>query len=121
MELIGPEEMPVLTNPGYASRQLLFPGNSRSERVTITRVVMEAGAVNRPHRHTDMEQVWIALRGHGHFLLEHGRRLAFGAGQVARFEDNELHGFECADSGGFEYLSVTSPPADFRPAYEGLA
>ena len=35
-----------------------------------------------------------------------------------RFEDGDLHGFENTGTTDFEYLSVTSPPVNFRAAYE---
>ena len=118
MELIRAEAITQLTNSGVTSRQLLFPENSRSTRVTITRVTVQPGAKNPPHRHTASEQVWVALRGNGQLLLEGGSVLPFTQGDVVRFEDGELHGLENSGSSEFEYLSVTSPPANFRAAYE---
>ena len=118
MELIRAEAITQLTNSGVTSRQLLFPENSRSARVTITRVTVQPGAKNPPHRHTASEQVWVALRGNGQLLLEGGSVLPFTQGDVVRFEDGELHGLENSGSSEFEYLSVTSPPANFRAAYE---
>lgn len=117
VELIRAAQAPILSNSGVTSQQLLFPGNSRSGRVTITRVTVAVGAKNPPHRHAASEQVWIALRGSGLLLLDEGRALPFAAGDVARFEDNDLHGFENTGESEFEYLSVTSPPVDFRGAY----
>jgi quercetin dioxygenase-like cupin family protein len=118
MELITAAEMTVLSRPGKTSRQLLFPENSRSERITLTHVVMQPGAINKPHRHPASEQIWIALKGTGRLLLEGDRKVEFSAGDVARFEDNELHGFENTGTSEFEYISVTSPPINFRPAYQ---
>jgi len=118
VELIRAEAITQLTNSGVTSRQLLFPENSRSTRVTITRVTVQPGAKNPPHRHTASEQVWVALRGNGQLLLEGGSVLPFTQGDVVRFEDGELHGLENSGSSEFEYLSVTSPPANFRAAYE---
>ena len=118
MELIRAEAITQLTNSGVTSRQLLFPENSRSARVTITRVTVERGARNPPHRHIESEQVWVALRGNAQLLLEGGSVLPFTQGDVVRFEDGELHGLENSGSSEFEYLSVTSPPANFRAAYE---
>jgi quercetin dioxygenase-like cupin family protein len=63
MELIRSGDIPVLTNSGITSRQLLFPENSRSERVTITHVTVPHGAKNPPHRHMTSEQIWVAIRG----------------------------------------------------------
>jgi quercetin dioxygenase-like cupin family protein len=118
VELIRTEAITQFSNSGITSRQLLFPENSRSSRVTITRVTVQPGAKNPPHRHAESEQVWVALRGTGRLLLEEGRVVPFSEGDVVRFEDGELHGFENDGSSEFEYLSVTSPPANFRAAYE---
>ena len=118
MELIRAGQIPELSNSGVTSRQLLFPENSASTRLTITRVTVKPGARNPPHRHPVSEQVWIALRGHGNLHLEAGRVESFAEGDVVRFEDGDLHGFENTGRTDFEYLSVTSPPVNFRAAYE---
>ena len=117
MEIIRAGEVVTLSNGGMTSRQLLFPENSRSERVTITRVTVAPGTRNPPHRHAASEQVWVALRGTGHLLVEDGSPVPFAQGDVVRFEDNDLHGFENTGESEFEYLSVTSPPVNFRGAY----
>jgi quercetin dioxygenase-like cupin family protein len=118
MELIRAESVTQLSNSGEISRQLLFPENSSSGRITITRVTIEPGSKNAPHRHATSEQVWVALRGSGLLLLEGGQVMPFAQGDVVRFEDGELHGFENTSAVEFEYLSVTSPPVNFRSAYE---
>ena len=118
MELIRAETVTQLSNSGVVSRQLLFPENSRSTRITITRVTIQPGARNGAHRHASSEQIWVALRGSGRLLLEDDKTLPFAEGDVVRFEDGELHGFENTSGAEFEYLSVTSPPVNFRAAYE---
>jgi len=118
MELIRAGQIQVFANSGVTSRQLLFPENSSSSRLTITRVTVRPGARNPPHRHATSEQVWIALRGEGRLQLDGGRTEPFAEGDVARFEDGDLHGFENTGEREFEYLSVTSPPVNFRAAYE---
>jgi len=118
MELIRAETVTQLANSGVVSRQLLFPENSRSTRITITRVTIQPGARNGAHRHASSEQIWVALRGSGRLLLEDDKTLPFAEGDVVRFEDGELHGFETTSGAEFEYLSVTSPPVNFRAAYE---
>jgi len=118
MELIRAETVTQLSNSGVVSRQLLFPENSRSARITITRVTIQPGARNAAHRHESSEQVWVALRGNGRLLLGDDKTVLFAEGDVVRFEDGELHGFENTSGAEFEYLSVTSPPANFRAAYE---
>ena len=118
MEIIRNGESVTLSNSGVTSRQLLFPENSRSTRITITRVTIQPGARNGAHRHASSEQIWVALRGSGRLLLEDDKTLPFAEGDVVRFEDGELHGFENTSGAEFEYLSVTSPLVNFRAAYE---
>lgn len=118
MEFIKSGDAPFFSKSGVTSQQLLFPENSSSRRITITRVVVEPGARNPPHQHDHSEQAWIALRGAGHLLLAAGKRLPFAEGDVVRFEEGDVHGFENTGLVAFEYLSVTSPPLNFRAAYE---
>jgi quercetin dioxygenase-like cupin family protein len=117
MEIIRAGEAATLSNSGVVSHQLLFPENSRSKRVTVTRVTVAPGARNPPHRHASSEQIWVALRGKGQVLLDDDKRVPFSAGDVVRFEENEFHGFENSVDSEFEYLSITSPPVNFRDAY----
>jgi quercetin dioxygenase-like cupin family protein len=118
MELIRAADISQFSNSGVTSRQLLFPENSRSTRITITRVTIKPGAKNPPHRHPNSEQVWIALRGKGQLRLEEGKVTPFAEGDVVRFEEGDLHGLENIGASDFEYLSVTSPPLNFRVTYE---
>jgi quercetin dioxygenase-like cupin family protein len=118
MELIRAAEVNQFSNSGVTSRQLLFPENSRSTRITITRVIVKPGAKNPPHRHATSERVWIALRGSGQLLLDEGQLITFAEGDIVRFEDGDLHGFENTSASEFEYRSVTSPPVNFRAADE---
>jgi quercetin dioxygenase-like cupin family protein len=118
MEFIPGNEVKVLSNSGVESHQLLFPENSSSSRVTITKVVVAPGAMNPPHRHETSEQVWVALLGAGTLLLGGAHTRPFQAGDVVRFVDGDVHGFNNTGSVAFVYLSVTSPPINFRQAYE---
>jgi quercetin dioxygenase-like cupin family protein len=117
MELIRSEAIATLKNSGVESQQLLFPENSASQRVTITRVTMEPGVINPRHTHATSEQVWVALEGSGTLLLAEDRSTEFSAGDVVRFLDGEIHGFHNTGAVPFVYLSVTSPPLNFRVAY----
>ena len=117
MEFIRPDDVKVFANAGVTSYQLLFPENSNSARVTITRVVLQPGAVNPRHRHASSEQIWVALSGSGQLLLDDDLTAPFVAGDIVRFEDGEIHGMENTGSSTFEYLSVTAPPLNFRAAY----
>jgi len=117
VEIIRRIEIRSFVNGGVTSEQLLFPENSQSQRVTITRVTIAPGARNPPHAHAASEQVWVALRGSGVLLLEGDATVPFAAGDVVRFAEGDVHGFENTGSAAFEYLSVTSPPINFRDAY----
>ena len=119
MEIIRRTEVASFVNGGVTSEQLLFPENSQSQRVTITRVTIAPGARNPPHTHPASEQVWVALRGSGVLLLGDTATAPFAEGDVVRFAEGEVHGFENTGSIEFEYLSVTSPPINFRGAYAG--
>ena len=118
MEFIQGADVKVLSNSGIESHQLLFPENSSSSRVTITKVVVAPGAVNPPHRHETSEQVWVAVSGTGTLLLSGDSARQFQAGDVARFAEGDIHGFRNTGLVNFVYISVTSPPINFRKAYE---
>ena len=117
MEIIRLTEVPSFANGGVTSEQLLFPENSVSKRVTITRVTIAPGAKNPPHAHATSEQVWVALRGSGVLLLGGATTAPFAEGDVVRFAEGDVHGFENTGVVEFVYLSVTSPPLNFRTAY----
>jgi len=117
MEFITATEMRVLRNPGVESVQLLDPENSRSSRVTLTRVTVDPGHEQPRHTHETSEQIWIAMKGEGLLLLADGATRSFETGDVARFADGDVHGLRNDSDHPFEYISVTSPPIDFAYAY----
>jgi mannose-6-phosphate isomerase-like protein (cupin superfamily) len=117
MEIIRRAEVQSLVNGGVTSEQLLFPENSKSERVTITRVTVTPGSKSPRHTHATSEQVWVALRGTGTLLLAGSATASFGEGDVVRFVDGDVHGFENTGSVDFVYFAVTAPPINFRAAY----
>lgn len=117
MEFIAKNTITTLSNSGVDSQQLLFPENSTSERLTITRVTMLPGVLNPRHAHPTSEQIWLALEGHGELLLANDQTQVFSAGDVVRFVDGDIHGFHNTGEQPFVYISVTSPPINFRKAY----
>jgi quercetin dioxygenase-like cupin family protein len=119
MEFINKDDVKVLVNPGFVSHQLIFPENSGSERVTITRVIVQPGVRNERHLHETSEQIWIALRGKGELLLSDDATQPFEAGDVVRFADGDTHGLHNTSDAEFEYIAVTAPPINFRYAYQG--
>ena len=117
MEFIQKDNIVSLSNTGVVSRQLLNPENSESERVTITEVHLEKGAVQPRHTHSTSEQIWYALQGSGKLLLAENLEKDFSAGDVVRFAENDVHGLLNDGDSEFVYISVTSPPIDFGYAY----
>ena len=117
MEFIRKADVVSLSNGSVKSEQLLFPENSDSRRVTITRVTVAPGGCNPRHAHAASEQAWVALRGTGVLLLGGTATTPFAEGDVVRFAEGDVHGFKNTGSVEFVYLSVTSPPIDFRAAY----
>lgn len=117
MEIIRRGEIQSLVNGGVTSEQLLFPENSKSDRVTITRVTVTPGATSPRHTHATSEQAWVALRGTGTLLLADDTTAPFAEGDVVRFAEGDVHGFENTGAVDFVYFSVTSPPINFRAAY----
>lgn len=118
MEFIAKDTIKSLANPGVVSRQLLNPENSKSERVTITEVHLEAGASQPRHTHDASEQIWYAVKGTGKLLLADDAEKPFAAGDVVRFADRDVHGLRNDGEGEFVYISVTAPPINFGYAYQ---
>ena len=117
MEIIRRAEVQSLVNGGVTSEQLLFPENSKSERVTITRVTVAPGAKSPRHTHAASEQAWVALQGSGTLLLAESATAPFNEGDVVRFAEGDIHGLENTGPVDFVYVSVTAPPVNFRAAY----
>lgn len=118
MEFINRENIKELSNSGVISKQLINPENSKSERVTITEVHLEVGAIQPRHKHDSSEQIWYAIQGTGKLLLADEKEMIFTAGDVVRFADNDIHGLLNDGETEFVYISVTSPPIDFGYAYK---
>ena len=117
MEFIKSGSIKELANPGVVSRQLLNPENSASTRVTITEVHLDIGACQPRHTHDTSEQIWYAVQGTGRLLLADDGEKDFGAGDVVRFADGDIHGLLNNGNTEFIYLSVTAPPVHFGYAY----
>ena len=118
MEFINRENIKELSNPGVVSRQLINPENSKSERVTITEVHLEVGAIQPRHKYDSSEQIWYAIQGTGKLRLSDEKEMIFTAGDVVRFANNDIHGLLNNGETEFVYISVTSPPIDFGYAYK---
>jgi quercetin dioxygenase-like cupin family protein len=118
MEFIKAENIKIFVNNGIASEQLISPENSDSERVTITKVTVQPNAIQPRHIHETSEQIWIAVKGNGVLLLHNEQTKIFCEGDIVRFADGDVHGLKNAGNNIFQYISVTSPPINFRKAYK---
>jgi len=118
MEFINANDIKILANNGVESEQLLFPENSQSERITITRVTVQPGSIQPRHIHETSEQIWIAIEGKALLLLANDTTKDFTSGDVVRFVDGDVHGLKNNSNENFTYMSVTSPPINFRKAYK---
>lgn len=118
MEFIHANKIKTFLNGGVASEQLIFPENSESERLTITRVTVPPNAEQPRHLHESSEQIWIALMGKGLLLLANEQSKEFTRGDVVRFADGDIHGLRNESNENFQYMSITSPPINFRKAYK---
>lgn len=118
MELIQAKDILSFSNPGVVSRQLLNPDNSSSQLVTITEVHLEPGACQPRHTHEASEQIWYAAKGSAALLLADEKEHPFCAGDVVRFEKQDVHGLYNSGEDEFIYISVTAPPIHFGYAYQ---
>jgi quercetin dioxygenase-like cupin family protein len=119
MEFIQKKDIVALTNDFQESHQLLWSENSNSERITITKVHVYPGKTNERHKHAHSEKIWIAIKGVGTLLLDNNKTKEFHEGDVVRFTDGDTHGITNYGQEEFIYISITSPPINFRYAYKG--
>ena len=108
----------VLENPGKRSEQLVWPHNAPDAWVTITRVTMEPSSISKPHAHPQSEQIWIVERGSAQLLLGDRTRTELKAGDIIRTPAGDTHGIENTGDEPLVYLAITTPPENFRAAYQ---
>ena len=116
MEIIKKSEIKILSNPGVESFQLLNPENSKSERISITRVwfspIMNNLDINMKLRN----KYESPLMEKGLYFLQITKKKYLS--DVVRFADGDIHGLKNNSQDIFEYISVTSPPINFGYAYK---
>ena len=117
IQRLAPADFTVLENPGKQSVQIVWPRNAPDALVTITRVTMAPGATSARHAHPHSEQIWLVEAGSGLLLLADGQTEDVREGDVVRTPPGTVHGVINTGSTAFVYLSVTTPPQDFTPAY----
>jgi len=120
MDFISKDNITVLKADFQDSHQLIWNENSKSERITITKVYVHPGKTNTRHKHNYSEQIWIAIKGTGTLLLDDDKEKQFTEGDVVRFADGDIHGITNNMDEDFVYISITSPPINFRYAYDKI-
>ena len=100
------------------ARRLKMEIIKKSERISITRVLVQPNNEQPRHKHDTSEQIWIAVNGKGILLLADNKEEVFETGDVVRFADGDIHGLKNNSQDVFEYISVTSPPINFGYAYK---
>ena len=118
VEVVTKADFTTLANPGVTSVQLLWPGNSPHAQATVTLVTVAPDAEQPRHAHPNAEQVWIIERGRAEMLLAGKESREICAGEVVRTPVGEVHGLRNIGAEPFVYLAITTPPADFRTAYQ---
>jgi mannose-6-phosphate isomerase-like protein (cupin superfamily) len=108
----------VLARANATSRQLVWPGDAPDARVSVTRVTVARGGEQPRHAYADAEQIWIIEQDPAELLLTDDRSCPVEAGEVARTPAGETHGLRNSGSEPFVYVAITTPPVDFRGAYE---
>ena len=116
MEFLTDGDFKRISSPGVTSVQIVAAHNSRSARMSVSRITVDPGCTQARHSHAASEQTWLALSGAGLLLLADGATKTIRAGDAVRFAAGDIHGIENTGSAPFTYLSITSPPIDFTPA-----
>ncbi len=108
----------ILTRPGKRSAQIVSTQNAPHARSTITRVVMQPGAVSPRHHHRGAEQTWLVEQGRALLLTADGKSMPLAAGDVVITPPGETHGIENTGDADLIYLTVTTPPEDMTGFYD---
>ena len=118
IQRLSAADFTILQNPGKTSEQIVWPENAPGAQVTITRVVMQPGAVSTRHAHAGAEQTWLVEQGEATLLMDADQSAPLRAGDVVRTPPGDIHGVANTGDGPFVYLAITTPPEDFTAAYE---
>lgn len=118
IQRLSARDVTVLVNPGKRSEQLVWHRNAPDAPMTITRVMMEPGAVSTRHGHPRAEQIWLIERGTGTLLMDGDAEAELQAGDIIRTPPGETHGVINTGTEPLVYLAITTPPEDFTKRYE---
>ncbi len=119
IQRLSSDQSGFLQNPGVVSAQLVWAENAPEAKMTITRVTMQPGSTQARHAHEKAEQIWLIEQGMATLLLENDETAPLQQGDIIRTPAGDVHGISNAGSEIFVYLAITTPPQDFRDAYDG--
>ena len=102
---------PVNDRGGQSAYLLLAKGQFGSQHLAITWVDCPPGTQQPLHRHPDLEQVYVILRGHGTMLVgaEEGE---VAQGMLVFVPPDTDHAIRNDGTELLSYVSATSPPFD---------
>jgi mannose-6-phosphate isomerase-like protein (cupin superfamily) len=81
---------PSVSNDGSIIRELAAPANSPLTRHSLAEIRHPPGTASREHYHTQAEEVYYVLEGHGEICCD-GRTQAIGPGDVVAIVPGQRH------------------------------
>ena len=111
MDTTSIDEAPVNERGGQSSFLLLAKGQFGSQHLAITWVDCPPGTQQPLHRHQELEQVYVIVRGRGTMLVgsEQGE---VAAGMLVFVPPGTDHAIRNDGTELLSYVSATSPPFD---------
>ncbi len=101
---------------GLTSHILLQRGDTPTNNLAITWVVIEPGHKQEPHSHAP-EQVYIVISGHGQMQVGEDFT-SVKTGDLIYIPSNATHGIENIGSEKLVYLSASVPAFDLEALYD---
>lgn len=105
------ETSPVNERGGQSAYLLLAKGQFGSQHLAITWVDCPPGTQQPLHRHPDLEQVYVIVRGRGTMLVGAERR-EVEEGTLVFVPPGTDHAIRNDGTEPLSYVSATSPPFD---------
>ena len=105
------DSSPVNERGGQSAHLLLAKGQFGSQHLAITWVDCPPGTQQPLHRHPDLEQVYVIVRGRGTMLVGAERRVV-EEGTLVFVPPGTDHAIRNDGTEHLSYVSATSPPFD---------
>ena len=105
------DKSPVNERGGQSSYLLLANGEFGSRNLAITWVDCPPGSQQPMHRHQDLEQVYVIVRGRGTMLVG-SERAEVAKGTLVFVPPGKEHAIRNDGTELLSYVSATAPPFD---------